>query len=48
MEGDQPKLKIWAPADIRQCKLLPNPGETPEELELTQRALDEILKKAGY
>lgn len=44
----KPECEVFAPADIRDYQPLPNPGETPEEFEEAKRAIDAILRRAGY
>jgi hypothetical protein len=41
-------VEVYAPADVRQYRVVPDPGETREQTEIAERAFQKILDRAGY
>ncbi len=42
------EVEVYAPADVRQWRIVPKPGESKKKTELAERALKKILDRAGY
>lgn len=42
------EVEVYAPADVRQWRIVPEPGESKKKTELAQRAFKKILDRAGY
>jgi len=42
------EVEVYAPADVRQYHVVSDPGETKEQTEIAERALQKILDRAGY
>lgn len=45
--SEDEQVYVYAPKDVRDYKLLPNPGEAPEETKLAELAWKAILDNAG-
>lgn len=45
--SEDERVYVYAPKNVRDYKLLPNPGETPEETKLAELAWKAILDNDG-
>ncbi len=48
MADTSEEVEVYAPADVRQYRMVPKPGETKEQTELAERAFKKILDRTGY
>lgn len=48
LDASPEEVEVLAPADVRQYRAVPKPGESKEETELAQRIFDKILDRSGH